>query len=248
MVRLITYGMLSKRIKTALLRTTYLLSIFLPLNRIWNKLHKNNYHPDVDGIKVRINETKIKPENSIFEWWKQHLGYSIKVDGSSVLEIGHGGGWFLADALDRGAKRVVGLEISDEINSRSNQALSELGYQNFEFVKGNGKNLDIIKGDKFDLIFSNTVFQHMPTRHTKKYLQSLKQLTNAEGTTLIQILHSKSNSLKVLSPSDLFSVSYSKKEFLKMLKNCDLSISSYVDIDYGSDINFWGLYVLTSSK
>ena len=226
----------------------YLLSIFLPLNRIWNNLHKNDYHPDVEGIKARINETRMKSENSIFEWWKLHLGYSINVGESSVLEIGHGGGWFLADALDRGAKRVVGLEISAEINSRSNQALSELGYQNFVFVKGNGKNLAIIKGDKFDLIFSNTVFQHMPTRHTKKYLRSLKRLLNAEGTALIQILHSKSNSLKVLSPSDLFSVSYSRKEFSKILKSCNLSISSYVEIDYGSDLNFWGLYVLTSSE
>jgi SAM-dependent methyltransferase len=240
--------MLSKRIKTDLLRTTYLLSIFLPLNMIWNKLHKNNYHPDVEGIKARINESRMKPENSIFEWWKLHLGNSIKVEGLSVLEIGHGGGWFLADALDRGAKRVVGLEISDEINSRSGQALSELGYQNFQFVKGNGKNLAIINGYTFDLIFSNTVFQHMPTRHTKKYLRSLAKLVNTEGTILIQILHSKSNSLKVLSPSDLFSVSYSKQEFSRLLKNCSLSVTKNVEIDYGSDINFWGLYLLKSSK
>jgi ubiquinone/menaquinone biosynthesis C-methylase UbiE len=240
--------MLSKRIKTEILRTTYLLSIFLPINRIWNNIHKNNYHPDVEGIKARISDSKMNPENSIFEWWKQHLGYSVKVEGLSVLEIGHGGGWFLADALDRGAKRVVGLEISDEINSRSNQALNEMGYQNFQFVKGNGKNLAIINGCTFDLIFSNTVFQHMPTRHTKKYLRSLTQLTNSEGVILIQILHSKSKSLKVLSPSDLFSISYSKKEFFSILNNCSLSVSKYVEIDYGSDINYWGLYVLTSCK
>jgi len=240
--------MLTKSFKTNFLRLTYILNVFLPLNMIWNKLHKKDYHPDVEGIKKRINDSKGKPENSIFEWWKRHLGYPVSVSGLSVLEIGHGGGWFLADALDRGASKVVGLEISDEINNRGNQALNDLGYQNFQFLRGNGRNLSVLNGNSFDLIFSNTVFQHMPTRHTKNYLKNLRHLSSTQGTILVQILHSRSNSLKILSPSDLFSVSYSEREFLKILKDCGLTVSKYVEIDYGSAINFWGLYVLASNK
>ena len=177
-------------------RCVYFLSIFLPLGFLWGKLHSRNYHPDLDGIKSRILEEQCSPEISLFKRWSDRLGHELNIQGKTVLEIGHGGAWYLAQALDAGASSVTGYEISADLNERAARALSELGYTRFDLLKGNGKDLEILKPRKFDVIFSITVLQHLPTRTTKKYLRGVYDLLKEDGLFVLQILQSPDKSKK----------------------------------------------------
>jgi protein-L-isoaspartate O-methyltransferase len=232
------------QIKAAIHRLAYSISIFLPLALLWEKLHSRDYHPNVDGITARISQQREESNTSLFIRLGQQLDYRIELQNKTVLEIGHGGGWYLASALDSGAREVAGLEISDEINRRAACALQTLGYQNYKLYLGDGKDLNVLKGFKFDFIFSITVLQHMPTWATKKYLQGMADLLDQEGMCVIQTLGSYGPSMKRLSGVDLFSVAYSEKEFDNLLKVCGFQIIRSTKEEYGSDKTYWGIYLI----
>lgn len=231
-------------LKSCIHRLAYSTSIVLPLSLLWDKLHNRDYHPQVEGIMERINLQKEGSSSSLFVRWGERLNHHIDLRNKSVLEIGHGGGWYIAEALDSGAEKASGLEISDEINKRANQALEKLHYRNFQLFLGNGKDLRVLRGSTFDFIFTITVLQHMPTRITKKYLKDIKNLLAPDGICIIQTLNSYGSSMKRLSGADLFSVAYSKKEFDGLVLTCGLQIIEYAQEEYGSDQTYWGIYLV----
>lgn len=229
-------------IKSNLHRLAYAAASVLPLPLIWDKLHNRDYHPGIKGIIERIKNQKIEPVNSLFCNLSEVLKMDIDVKGKSVLEIGHGGGWYLAQALDAGAKNVVGLEISEEINTRAGMALQSLGYKNFRLVLGNGRNLKVLESQEYDLIFTITVLQHMPTKFAKNYLMDISRLLALNGICVIQTLISYGSSMKRLSSADLFSVAYSKDEFDYLISQSGLRVVAFAKKEYNSDETFWGIY------
>ena len=61
---------------------------------------------------ARIETARAEPyEYSLLQFWSRHLDYPLDVSGKKVLEIGHGGGWYLAEMIDTGALTACGLEI-----------------------------------------------------------------------------------------------------------------------------------------
>jgi protein-L-isoaspartate O-methyltransferase len=107
-------------------KSMYKFHLFVPKKYIWSRLHSSEYHPDVEGITARIETAKHNPEEySLLQFWSGHLHYPLNVSGKRVLEIGHGGGWYLAEMLDSGAESVCGLEISEALNMRASQALKK---------------------------------------------------------------------------------------------------------------------------
>ena len=234
-------------IKSALHRLAYAGSVVLPLPLLWEKLHTRDYHPAITGIIERIRNQKVEPENSLFVHFEDVLKKPIVLKGKSILEIGHGGGWYLAEALDAGAQKVVGLEISEEINRRAGTALSSLGYTNFHLILGNGRDLKVLDSLQFDLIFTITVLQHMPTRYTKNYLNDISGILTPNGVCVIQTLNSYGSSTKRLSSADLFSVAYSKDEFDYLISQSGLRVVAYAREEYDSDRTFWGIYMVQTT-
>ena len=234
-----------RNLKLLLHRAAYWVSFFLPLGFLWGKLHSKDYHPKLEGIKSRILDSRLDPNESLFNRWAKQLNYPFLLGDKKVLEIGHGGAWYLAEALDEGAARVVGYEISKDLNQRASAALNQLGYSNFELITGNGKDLKVLQNQKFDLIFSITVLQHLPTRITKKYLTDIVELLDVGGIFVVQTLHSYGRSMKRLSRADLFSVAYSRKEFSALLREVGLKQVSYAEENYDSKETFWGIYLLS---
>lgn len=232
-------------IKFCIHRILYWGSTFLPLRFLWKKLHSRYYHPRLDEIKNRISRAKLEPSSSIFVRWSAQLNQPLNLMNKKVLEIGHGGAWYLAQALDEGASYAVGYEISDELNQRAYSALWQLGYRDFELITGNGKDLDTLNGYKFDLIYSVTVLQHLPTRTTKRYLCDAVKLLNDDGFFVVQTLHSYGKSMKRVSVTDLFSVAYSEKEFALHCENAGLKQVSFARENYESKETYWGIYLLT---
>lgn len=225
----------------------YKFHMLVPKSFIWSKLHSASYHPDVEGIKLRIETAKENPNKfSLLQFWGEHLGIDITVSNKSVLEIGHGGGWYLAEMMDAGALKVDGIEISRELNDRASQALISSGYSNFQLAFGNGKNLDVLRNSKFDLVYANTVIQHLSTFTLKRYMRDFRTIMTDDGKCMLQVLETSSRfSQKRLSSSDLFSVAYTAKEFQSLVTRAGMVIDGYAKINYGKDGHYWGLYVLS---
>jgi SAM-dependent methyltransferase len=227
----------------------YRFHMLVPKFLVWSRLHSENYHPDIEGIKLRIETAKADPHKySLLRFWGSHLGKDIDVANKRVLEIGHGGGWYLAEMIDAGSSLACGVEISLELNERAFQALTASGYSNFQLHLGNGKNLQVLQGLKFDFIYANTVVQHLSTFTFKKYLKDIRSILEEGGTCILQVLQTTSrSSQKRLSSSDLFSVAYTFQECQSLVTNSGMSINQYAEIHYGNDDHYWGLYVLSNN-
>lgn len=225
----------------------YKFHMLVPKSLVWSKLHASSYHPDIEGIKQRIETAKANSSKySLLQFWGENLGIEINVLNKSVLEIGHGGGWYLAEMMDAGASKVEGLEISQELNNRASQALISSGYSNFRLELGNGRNLRVLRNSKYDVIYANTVIQHLSTFTLKRYLKDIKDILTDDGKCMLQVLQTSSKlSQKRLSGSDLFSVAYTSSEFQSLVTKTGMAVDSYAKINYGNDGHYWGLYVLS---
>jgi ubiquinone/menaquinone biosynthesis C-methylase UbiE len=222
----------------------YRFHLLVPKKFIWSRLHSSEYHPDVEGIIVRIETAKRNPgEYSLLQFWSEHLKYPLNVSGKRVLEIGHGGGWYLAEMLDSGARSVCGLEISGALNMRASEALKKSKYSNFELFLGNGRDFSALHSSSFDFIYANTVVQHLSTKTLKNYLMEISRLLTPEGLCVLQVLQTHLPvSQKRLSGSDLFSVAYTSSEFESLLRASGFTNQAFGEINYGTEDKFWGLY------
>lgn len=92
--------------------------------------------------------------------WK-HIEASIPPDlsGCSVLDIGCNGGFYSIRMKQRGAERVLGIDVDDRYLNQARFAAETLGL-NIEFQKRSVYEVDSIDG-QFDYVFFMGVFYHL---------------------------------------------------------------------------------------
>lgn len=126
---------------------------------------KSSYHPEsywsdvAKRIKSREGRNVVAGDDEPFYRYKRErfiqMLKAIKFEGKSVLEIGNGPGGNLKEISKLGPKRLVGVDISEEMIklARANNTNS------VELVKIDGTSLPF-EDDTFDLVFTATVLQH----------------------------------------------------------------------------------------
>ncbi len=92
--------------------------------------------------------------------WK-HIQTSIPQDlaGATVLDIGCNGGFYSIQMKQRGAGRVLGIDVDDRYLSQAQFAAQTLGLD-IEFEKRSVYDVDAIEG-QFDFVFFMGVFYHL---------------------------------------------------------------------------------------
>jgi tRNA (mo5U34)-methyltransferase len=92
--------------------------------------------------------------------WK-HIQTSIPPDlsGCSVLDLGCNGGFYSIQMKQRGASRVLGIDVDDRYLSQARFAAETLGLE-IEFQKRSVYEVDSIEG-QFDYVFFMGVFYHL---------------------------------------------------------------------------------------
>ena len=92
--------------------------------------------------------------------WKS-IAKAIPEDltGASVLDIGCNGGFYSIAMKQRGAERVLGVDIDDRYLNQARFAASKLGLE-IEFEKRSVYEIDGIRG-QFDYVFFMGVFYHL---------------------------------------------------------------------------------------
>jgi ubiquinone/menaquinone biosynthesis C-methylase UbiE len=108
----------------------------------------------------------------------------VNVGRLRALDFGCGAGRLtraLADVFDE----VYGIDISPamiELARRYNTHVS-----NCTFVQNPGPDFQSLSASNFDLIYSNITLQHIPPRHTERYLKSLVRLLGPGGLLVFQL-------------------------------------------------------------
>jgi len=147
--------------------------------------------------------------------------------------------------LYRGAKNVIGFEISKSIIDKAIQALDSLNFSNYEFHEADEEFLNKLEPKSVDIIFEITVFQHISEEATKNYLITSKKVLKDNGLFLCQFLMNEINPIKhPYAKNKEGTVYYSHKEIENLVNDCGLHIEKYLNYNWKDENNsFWRLYI-----
>lgn len=209
----------------------------------WDALHAQNYHPNVAGIIERIEKNRSGETPSLFSQWEGILNTKLPVKDKVVLEIGHGGGWYLAQQLQQGAKFVIGLEINDVINNKTKQVFNHFGINEYKLYEVDDTCFDCVK-EKVDIIFSITVFQHIHMDLTENYFATAHKILNKNGYIVCQFYMNDVTQVKQPDVGE-GNVCYSKNELNVMFKNYNFEVKNYGESRWDGCANgYWSIYLL----
>ncbi len=167
------------KISLMLKKVNFLLSSFLPQKLYWYLA--GLIHPWEAAIEeVNNPELFYKQSKDLVKLLEKLQVIDKK---TRVLDIGCGVGR-LEYALAEKVGQCTGIDISP---SMVKLAKRHVKGENVKFLVTNGKDLEAVKNQKFDLVFSILVFQHLPREFFLKYLQEINSVLKKEGKLLFQI-------------------------------------------------------------
>jgi len=152
----------------------------------------------------------------------------------NVLEIGCGDGWNAIQTFNK-VNRYVGTDIS--------KVSTDLANNRFKDVSCNVRILDttdiLSLDEKFNMIFSITVFQHIPRDYTAKYIKDSYEILENGGCLFFNVLSGIQNNLectlvegdKTCSPNIGFDID----SITKLCKNAGFTNIKYEKQEVGSD-------------
>ena len=214
----------------------------------WEALQAKGYHPSLEGIIERYQRDI--SEQDAEGWTKfigKHLGEDIRLEGKRFLEIGHGGGWYLAQSLRGGCSSVVGVEISEIANTKARQALEHFGYDRFELFTVQDSDLAALPVRGIDVALSLTVFQHTARDVFGDYLAWLASVMTPAGVLYMQTLENDRETRVQRSPDDVLSVSYRSGAVADMVSRAGLRVVKHVAYHYSDGLDYWGIYHVGTS-
>jgi hypothetical protein len=208
----------------------------------WDRLQRNGYHPPVNEIVARIQrDIEVKDVDGFLALWGSYLGETIDVVDCDVVEIGHGGGWYLAQCIRAGCRNAFGLEVTEVINVKARDALKQFGYSNVSLEVVDKDFLSTFKITP-DVVYAITVFQHLPTQIMQKYFSSAAKVMSAESRFYFQTLENDVATDRRGSLTDVFSMSYHPNEVTTLLSGSGLKIDKRYEHHFGDPHNYWAIY------
>ncbi|HBI16258.1 MAG TPA: SAM-dependent methyltransferase [Desulfobulbaceae bacterium] len=109
------------------------------------------------------------------------LGIQLRFD--LALDYGCGVGR-LSRALSTAFLRVVGVDISEAMLAEARAATA--GYDNIQFLRTNGQNLECIADETVDFIYSNIVLQHSPRKNQRLLIKEFCRVLRPRGSLVFQ--------------------------------------------------------------
>ena len=182
------------------------------------------------------------------KFWKR-LGGKPQFTDRSILDFGCGHGSLCVDIASSGAKKVVGIDLNNNLINFANRNLKE-NFSKFNKIISFEKK-DILYDDlnqKFDIIVSKDTFEH--TNRLPEVLEKFYGLLNSNGKAYIGFgpLYNFYNGdhgrtqlkipwLHVILPDQLIISRFNKKNNLKIKKIEELGLSKYSFKDYTKIFN-----------
>lgn len=98
----------------------------------------------------------------------------------TVLEVGPGGGKWTVRMAPK-AKRVIVLDVAEEMLKRTQSRCQSLGITNVEYLLANGKDFQPVADGSIDFFFSYDVFVHIALEDTWPYTQEMNRVLKSGG-------------------------------------------------------------------
>ena len=201
----------------------------------WARLHDGNGYfsrsdagpPDAYSMLRR----RLRREgNAIAEVNRTHMAGTEDLRGKAVLEIGFGGGWYLAQALRGGARKAYGLEAADNLIGSVSAAFDRLGLGPYEFRRVDETYLDALPRGGIDVMYCTTVFQHISPDATASYLRTAPGALAGGGFCLFQFLLNEDDPVRNPDvPGDEGHVSFTGAEVDGMVAAAGLETVAYAE-------------------
>lgn len=125
--------------------------------------------------------------NSFYQWFNRQFRkpvyerFAIAVEtvgdahGKTIIDVGCGSGIYIAKLALNGAKRIVGVDFSQEMLKLAAQKIKNLGCEQICELK-QANFLELTLNEKFDYAIAMGVFDYLPDPVT--FLRKLKTVTN----------------------------------------------------------------------
>ena len=145
--------------------------------------------------------------NSDLQFAYKYVGKIAK--NKSILDFGCGGGYGTQYLSRFTAKRVIGYDINEFAVSSANQFFSQSKNLHFQ---------SILPSQKFDLIVSFQVVEHISSQQLKTYFNSIISHLNPGGKVFFATPNKLITSYKLKTPIFAFhTIEYTPKTFYKLL-------------------------------
>lgn len=141
-----------------------------------------------DGLYSRgyghkqTGQINFKVQDSLVETYLGQSGRQLSKE-DVVLEIGCGEGNMMLPLCDK-VKEIHGVDISEVAITNAKEYLKDKS--NFYLYVND--NISFFKDESFDIIFEQTVFQHMLREHVIEYLDQIQKKLKSGGYVLLQFV------------------------------------------------------------
>jgi SAM-dependent methyltransferase len=157
-------------------------------NPYWGVLTADTFHADnLTGAAVEelysSGEAQI---DSVFEVVRRHLDADFTP--ASALDFGCGVGRLLIPLAQR-CGAALGIDVSDGMLQRARSRCDRLGLSNVRLLQDGGELAGV--SERFDLIHSFIVFQHIPCPRGEAIARRLLQLLNDGGVGVLHFTYFK---------------------------------------------------------
>jgi len=149
-------------------------------------------YEDVYTQAHAIYERSAKPENVATNLKSRRARlFQREVAGKSILEVGCGSGAFLISVLEQNnfGKELCGLDVTIPSSEVRNK------FSKINFIKADVTDFNV--ANKFDVVYSNHVFEHIAPADTHSHISSIKNALDKNGTLIINAPN------KIFGPSDV---------------------------------------------
>ena len=157
------------------------------------KYRKGNLTPKAKEAFFKSGEEYIA---KVMASIRKHLDSSYTP--RKALEFGCGVGR-LVIPLAKLAERVVGIDISESMIAEAKRNCESVSIRNVTFLRCDDE-LSQLFGEKYDLVHSYTVFQHLPVRRGEAIFKRLLQHLENGGVCVIHFTYAKGPKVRTASP------------------------------------------------
>jgi SAM-dependent methyltransferase len=117
-------------------------------------------------------------ENEIIDWWWylrwfQCFNKVIPLRDKSILDLGCALGSFVAVALAAGGADAHGIDLSGYAIEKGCQLFPSIDSRTHE---GSIHDLSRFEDKRFDVLYSNQVFEHLPKQHTDEMIKEITRV------------------------------------------------------------------------
>lgn len=184
-----------------------------------SRFRRKNITPDDRNAFFQIGRQDV-------EFIASHLSNIDAIE--SVLDFGCGVGR-LSIALAAKFRNIVGVDISPGMLAEAIKNANDFGIANVRFVTD-------LPNEKFDLVVSYIVFQHIAAHHGIELLRKLLDRVRIGGQVAIQITLYRSSLVKKIL---IFMHDYDATEVLRIFFDAGFTSLSMVKTDHDGCIGAW---------